>query len=85
MSLLALRVVGCLVGLLLIFGWLPFGIELLVSSDGDCKGFPWCEGDGAVWPISAAYLSLAGWFSVPIAIHLVYQTARIWLIRRELD
>lgn len=85
MSLSVLRLLGSFVGLLLIFGWLPLGIELLVSSDGDCKGFPWCEGDGEIWPIWTAYLSLAGWLSVPVAAHVIYQAIRKSLVRREFD
>ena len=47
-----------------VLGWALLGFSLLISSDGDCKGFPWCEGNGSIWPIETAYISLVVWAAI---------------------
>jgi|GEM_PF-4670359 len=62
--------------------WALVGFALLFSSDGDCKGFPWCEGNGSIWPIETAYLSLGIWAAILLLVIVGHYKFRRWMALR---
>jgi hypothetical protein len=75
----ALRFAVSALTLAFVLAWELFGVALFVSSDGDCKSFPWCEGNGSIWPIETAYLSLSVWAAILLLVIFGHYKFQRWI------
>ena len=77
-----IRFVVSALTLAFVLAWMLFGFSLFVSSDGDCKGFPWCEGNGSIWPIETAYQSLGIWAAILLLVIFGYHKFQRWIAQQ---